>query len=168
MARLPRDTKVSIAFTADAIAIPVTLFAAIVLRRGSIADAAGVAPSLYVFATVAALATFAMLGLYRAVFRYISHVALVRAAFGVLIGCSIVAVFNSAALDREISLNALVIFASLLLLYLIASRLFVREILHYTRGVKKRVAIYGAGAAGARAPERASHQRGASPRRGKP
>ncbi len=149
MARLPRDTKVSIAFTADAVAIPLTLFVAIALRRGSIADSTGVDPTLYVFATLAALATFALLGLYRAVFRYISHVALVRAAFGVLVGCTIVAVFNSAALDREVSLNALVIFASLLLLYLIGSRLFVREILHYTRGTKKRVAIYGAGAAGA-------------------
>ncbi len=149
VARLSRDTKVSIAFTADAIAIPLTLFAGIALRRASLSAAWEVDSSVYVFATVAALAVFSMLGLYRAVFRFISHKTLVTAALGVLICAASLGIFNEIAFDREISLNAIAIFACLLLLYLVSSRTFVRELLHYTRGAKKRVAIYGAGATGA-------------------
>jgi FlaA1/EpsC-like NDP-sugar epimerase len=148
-ARLPRGTKASIALTADAFAIPLALLGAIALRRESISDALNLSAWLYVAATLSALATFAALGMYRAVFRFISDGALFKSTLGVLIACAMLTMFNLLAFNRDISLNAVVIFAVLALLYLVGSRAFVRELLNYTAGVKKRVAIYGAGATGA-------------------
>lgn len=122
---------------------------AVTLRRGSLADALQVSPWIYVFAPVSAAAVFHAMGMYRAVFRFISRDGLFKAGLGVLASSALLAVFNYVAVESRISINSIIIYSAIALLYVIASRAFVREALYFRRGHKERVLIYGAGEAGA-------------------
>jgi FlaA1/EpsC-like NDP-sugar epimerase len=145
---LSRAAKVWIAASADGLAAPAMLLSALILRRGSLEAALSVPPILYVVAAVLSLTVFASLGMYRAVFRFIAHGALLTAAIGVIASTVLLGLFNYVLLDTPITIRAITIFAVLLLLYLIVSRSLVRELLSYKRGAREKVAIYGAGSAG--------------------
>lgn len=147
-AGLSRAAKISIAFAVDSVAIPLALVGAITLRRASFAEALQVPAALYLAATVIGVCTFASLGMYRAVFRFISRGALFTAGVGVAVLVGLLGIVNFTLLDAAITVNALTIFSVLLLLYLLASRSLVRELLAFRRGAKERVAIYGAGTTG--------------------
>jgi FlaA1/EpsC-like NDP-sugar epimerase len=92
---------------------------------------------------------FSCIGLYRAVFRFVSREGLLKTSVGVLISTVLIGGFGAVANDRGVSTAELVIFAAFALLYVIASRVLVREVLYFRRGEKERVLIYGAGEAGA-------------------
>lgn len=148
-AGLPRPVKASIASATDAVAIFAALFMAIALRRSSLMEALQVSFWLYVLAPVLTVGVFALIGMYRAVFRFISRGGVFKAGLGVLISTALLAVVNLTAIENRVSMNSIVIFAAFALLYVVASRTLVREALYFRRGKKERVLIYGAGEAGA-------------------
>jgi FlaA1/EpsC-like NDP-sugar epimerase len=147
-AALPRRAKSLIAIAADAAAVPILLILAVALRRASITEALHLPISLYATACVVAVASFWLIGMYRSVFRFITHGALHTAFFGVALAVSLLAIVDFGLLGRPISFNALTIFGALLLLYLFVSRSLVREFVNYRRVAGQRIAIYGAGSAG--------------------
>jgi FlaA1/EpsC-like NDP-sugar epimerase len=146
-AALPRSAKMSIAITADLIAIPVLLILAVALRRNSFAGAVHLPLILHATACVAAVGSFWLIGMYRAVFRFITFGALHTAFVGVVVAISLFASVNFLLLGAPMGANATTIFGALLLLYLFVSRSVVRELLNYRCG-GQRVVIYGAGSAG--------------------
>jgi FlaA1/EpsC-like NDP-sugar epimerase len=147
--RLPRAAKAWIAFSTDALAMPLALFLSMALKRGSIADAAQVPLSLYVAAAALPVGVLAGFNAYRAVFRFVSSAVLFRSAIAVLFSSALLAAFNSFALGGPVSTNAIVIFTAFALLHIVGSRALVREWLYLRRGQKERIAIYGAGVTGA-------------------
>jgi FlaA1/EpsC-like NDP-sugar epimerase len=134
---------------ADGVSIPLMLLLALALRRGSIEQALQVSPWLFALAAAIFLLCFHAMGMYRAVFRFIAHGGLFKFAFGVVLSTCLLAALNAAVFDRPITINSIAIFGALALLYVLASRSVVRELLYFRRGTKDRVIIYGAGAAGA-------------------
>jgi FlaA1/EpsC-like NDP-sugar epimerase len=132
------------------LAMPVAFWLALVLRRGSASAAFEITPWLYLSAALLPVGIFVLFGMYRAVFRFISRGALFAAAGGVLLSAMLIWLVDLAFIQSGISFRSVVIFGALALLYIGASRIFVRELLYFHRGGSKRerVAIYGAGAAG--------------------
>lgn len=149
-ATLRREAKVSIAIGVDAVAVPMLLLFAVALRGASMVEALQVPALLYVAAAVISVVAFWLLGMYRAVFRFIAHGALFTAFLGVSLAAGLLTGANLALFRSPISINAITIFGALLLLYLIVSRSLVRELFNYRRGTRQRVVIYGAGSSGAR------------------
>jgi FlaA1/EpsC-like NDP-sugar epimerase len=149
VARFPRRLKALVAFTADAIALPILLVAALVLRRGSFEQALAVPPLLFAFVPSVPVIVFYSLGMYRAVFRFAAHAGIFTATLGVIISTMLLVGLNETVLSGALRNQALAIFGILTLLYIVASRSIVRELLSFRRGAKTRVAIYGAGSAGA-------------------
>jgi FlaA1/EpsC-like NDP-sugar epimerase len=153
VAQLPRATKVSIAFTVDALAMPMALLAAVALRRGSLAPALQIPLWLYAVTALISVGVFLSLGMYRAVFRFISRDGLLLGSIGVILSAALLAVVNSIVATPPVSHNSIAIFAVIALLYMVSSRSLVRELLYFRRATKdrakERVAIYGAGEAGA-------------------
>lgn len=148
-ASLPRGQKTVIALAADGAAVAMALFFALLLRRGSVGAALQVPTVLFVLVPAVYLTVFSLLGMYRAVFRFLAQSGLMTATLGVLVSSALLAEINIVILKEPVATNALVISGVLILLYLVASRSLLREFLSFRRGAKSRVAIYGAGAAGA-------------------
>ena len=147
--RLPRALKTWIALTADAVAMPALLLLALVLKRGSYADAALAPLWLYAAISLASTGVLTLLGAYRAVFRFISPGLLLRSSVGILLASALLTGLDLAFVAPRISIYTVVIFASLALVYIMASRALVREWLYFRGGNKERVIVYGAGNAGA-------------------
>ena len=145
---LPRNAKMSIAMAADAAAVPILLLLAVTLRRASLTEAMQLPIYLYATACVVAVTSFWAIGMYRAVFRFITHG---RAAHCIP-GCRARRIAARGVqfhvLGSPITFNALTIFGVLLLLYLFVSRSLLREFLTYRHRSGQRVVIYGAGSAG--------------------
>jgi FlaA1/EpsC-like NDP-sugar epimerase len=149
-AGLPRAAKISIAMIVDAVAVAVLLLFAVALRRASLSDALGLPIALYAVAGTTTVSAFWLIGLYRAVFRFITQGALLTAGLGVAVALGVLAAVDWFLFDWIVSHNVLTIFGALLLLYLLVCRSLVCEAFAYRRGKRARVVIYGAGATGAR------------------
>jgi FlaA1/EpsC-like NDP-sugar epimerase len=147
--RLPRTGKVWIASLTDAAAMPVALLVALMLKHGTLQAALSFSASLYVAAAILPAATLTLFGAYRAVFRFISSGALFRSALAVLGASALLAIFNFSLVERPAAVHAIAIFTALALLYVVGSRALAREWLYFRRGQKQRIAVYGAGIAGA-------------------
>jgi FlaA1/EpsC-like NDP-sugar epimerase len=148
IAALPRTAKISIAIAADAAAVPILLLIAVALRRASLTAALHLPAYLYATACLVAVTSFWAIGMYRAVFRFITHGALHTGFPGVGLAVLLLAAANFTVLGAPITSNALMIFGALLLLYLFVTRSLVRELLTYRRNSGERVLIYGAGCTG--------------------
>jgi UDP-N-acetylglucosamine 4,6-dehydratase len=146
--QLSRTMKVCIAVTADAIATATMLFAALALRHESILEATTFPPSLYVAAALIPVALFAAMGMYKAIFRFISRGNIFAAAAGMVGSTALLAIYNSTLAPRA-PFSTIVFAGCLGLLYIIGSRVLVREWLYFRRGQKQRVLIFGAGDTGA-------------------
>jgi FlaA1/EpsC-like NDP-sugar epimerase len=147
---LPRKAKMAIAIAADLVAVPILLILAVGLRRDSLGTLSHLSQlpfMLYVAACTAAVASFWLMGMYRSIFRFITHAALNTGFVGVLLAVALLASADFLLLGAPIGNNSLAIFGALLLLYLFVSRSLVREFVNYRRG-GQRVVIYGAGSAG--------------------
>jgi FlaA1/EpsC-like NDP-sugar epimerase len=148
-AAFPRDTKISIAMAVDALAVPVLIIAAVTLRRASLHDALSVPLAFHGIAAALTVSAFWMVGLYRAVVRFIAPGALVTTTLGAVLAAAMLAGVNRVLFGGIITINAIVIFGALLLLYLLMCRSLVREAFSLSNGKRARVVIYGAGATGA-------------------
>jgi FlaA1/EpsC-like NDP-sugar epimerase len=150
---LSRRSKRVIMVGADAVALPLSLWAALVLKfdrlEFSLADHWG----LFLVGTASAILIFSMLGLYRAIIRFIGPQAMVVVIVGMVLSASALAVYDRLGGQSHIPLSALAIYAALALLYLAASRFVIRYLFYYGlngHAAAVRVAIYGAGEAGAK------------------
>ncbi len=149
---LPRETKRFIMATADAVAIPTALWAALALKFDTLNPSADRTFSYFVVAVVSALFFFSVFGLYRAVIRFVGPKAMLTVFTGVSMSVLVLALFDRFLASHQIPLSALGIYGALALLYVGGSRFAARYLFQYS-GVRgrsvTRVAIYGAGTAGA-------------------
>ena len=124
---LPRSTKRAIMLAADAVAIPVALWAALVLKFDAFAPPPAHEVAPFLVAVSSALLIFSALGLYRAVIRFMGAKAMMSVVAGVTLS-----VLALGAYDRFhagsplLPESALAIYWALALLYVIGSRFFIR------------------------------------------
>jgi len=150
---LPREAKRFIMATADAVAIPTALWAALALKFDRLDPALERTLAYFLVAVASALLFFSMFGLYRAVIRFVGPKAMVTVVAGVSLSVLVLAVFDRFAASHQIPLSAFGIYWALALLYVGGSRFVARYLFLHTGANGKpiaRVAIYGAGNAGAR------------------
>jgi FlaA1/EpsC-like NDP-sugar epimerase len=133
---------------ADAVSLPVILWAAAALELGAVGALASAA-WLYFTAALVAIPFFVRLGLYRAVVRFMGTTAIVVVTIGVSASVLAVMVLNAALFSRPLPIQVFVTYWAFAMLYVGGSRLIARALLHARSASAERVIIYGAGAAGA-------------------
>jgi FlaA1/EpsC-like NDP-sugar epimerase len=151
---LPREAKRLIMATADAVAIPTALWAALALKFDRLDPALDRTFAYFLVAVASALFFFSVFGLYRAVIRFVGPKAMITVIAGVSLSVLVLAGFDRFVASHEIPLSAFGIYWALALLYVGGSRFVARYLLFLHTGANgrpvARVAIYGAGDAGAR------------------
>jgi FlaA1/EpsC-like NDP-sugar epimerase len=149
---LPRETKRFIMVLADAVAIPTALWAALVLKFDTLNPAADRTFGYFVVAVASALFFLSVFGLYRTVIRFVGPKAMLTVLAGVSLSVLALALFDRFFASHQIPMSAFGIYGALALLYVGGSR-FAARYLFQRSGVRgkpaTRVAIYGAGTAGA-------------------
>jgi FlaA1/EpsC-like NDP-sugar epimerase len=152
---LPRPAKRIISVCVDAFMMPAALWSAMSLKAGypllSLAHWLTDWPA-YVAVVAVSIPTFVRLGLYRAVIRYLGHQAVFAVALAVALSGVVLGFLGMLLGMRALSWSVVAIYSCLALLYVAGSRFVVRYYL-LTRHIQPtvaRVAIYGAGEAGAR------------------
>lgn len=151
---LPRATKRAIMLSADAVAIPTALWAALALKFDRLDVSLDRTFAYFLVAVASALFFFSVLGLYRAVIRFMGPKAMVTVIAGVSLSVLVLAAFDRLVASHQVPLSAFVIYWALALPYVGGSRFVARYL--FLRGTghrgkpAARVAIYGAGNAGAR------------------
>ncbi len=152
---LPRHTKRFIMVCADAVAIPTALWAALALKFDRLDPALERTFAYFLVAIASALFFFAVFGLYRAVIRFVGPRAMLTVIAGVSLSVLVLAAFDRLVASHQIPLSAFGIYWALALPYVGGSRFVARYLFLYRTGARgksiARVAIYGAGNAGARA-----------------
>jgi FlaA1/EpsC-like NDP-sugar epimerase len=149
LADIPRSRKRLMMLAADAVMIPLALWTAIALKLGTVHHGLGENAWLYLAAVLATIPVFARMGLYRAVVRYMGPKALITVFAGVTVSVALIAVLNLTVTRQQLPPTAFGIYWALALVYVGGSRFLGRSILHYRRPGAQRIAIYGAGSAGA-------------------
>ncbi len=149
---LPRPTKRLIMLAADAVAIPIAFWAALVLKFDRLDPYLAQNLAYFAVAVSSALFFFSVFGLYRAVIRFVGPKAMVTVIAGVSLSVLMLAGFDRLVASHQIPLSAFGIYGALALLYVGGSRFVARYLFLRTTNGKPvaRVAIYGAGDAGAR------------------
>ncbi len=148
---LPRPTKRVISTCMDAIMMPMALWAALSLKAGFPAFTPSDWPA-YLAVVAVSLPIFVRLGLYRAVIRFLGHKAVFAVAFAVALSGLLLGLIGRALSLPALSASVITIYSCIALLYVAGSRFVVRYYLltRYLQPTVARVAIYGAGEAGAR------------------
>ena len=149
--QLSRRAKRAIMISADAIMLPIAFWLSLTLKF----DASVSLPDHVAGLTCAVLfgvASFSALGLYRAVIRFMGLKALGRVVIGVTLSVLALGLFGPSLGVERVPPSALAIYWGIALLYVGGSRFLIRYLVLYrTRpNAVTRVAIYGAGDAGAR------------------
>jgi FlaA1/EpsC-like NDP-sugar epimerase len=93
---------------------------------------------------------FGVLGLYRAVVRFLRSRVITSVVLGVTALAAAIYAFGSLFPNSGISFATALVFWAFGILHVAGSRFTIRDFLHGRRAVRERVAIYGAGASGAR------------------
>ena len=148
---LPRSTKRLLMVAADALVLPLALWTAMALRRGELFTPLG---HLTVFLCVAlfGVVLLSLTGLYRGVTRFIGARVVGRIAFAVTLGTLLLAFLDTPASSWHIRYSSLTVFWAFAVLFIAGSRASVQYLClsALNGGGRKRIAIYGAGEAGAR------------------
>ena len=149
--KLSRPTKRLIMLGADAVMLPIALWSALVLKFDRVVAPAQVA-GLLACAVATGLLAFLLFGFYRAVIRFMGMKAIGRMITGVTLSVVGLALCDRGGFASAVPLSVLTIYWALALLYVGGSRFLVRYFYLYSSKPRaaKRVAIYGAGEAGAR------------------
>ena len=149
--KLSRPTKRVIMVAADAIMVPAALWIALSLKAERPLPLQVHADLLLVMGACSLL-IFSLLGLYRAVIRFMSPKSMGTIAFGVTLAAIALGLYDHATSGSHLSLSTLIIFWMVALLYVTGSRALVRYLYFYGLNgrASTRVVIYGAGEAGAR------------------
>ena len=149
---LPRAAKQLIMVAADAIMLPLCLWAAIALKQEGLAVDVATCGAIFVTAVASAVMTFWFLGLYRSVIRFMGPQAMGAVIAGVSVSALAAAFTVHARAIPGVALSTLAIYWAWALLYVAGSRFAVRHAFTHTYkgSTAKRVVIYGAGTAGAK------------------
>jgi UDP-N-acetylglucosamine 4,6-dehydratase len=150
---LPRSTKRIIMVAADAIAVPAALWAALALKSDRLDPGLDGTFTYFLVAVSSALFFFSVFGLYRAVVRFMGPRAMMTVVGGVSLSVLVLAIFDRFVASHQLPLSALAIYWALALPYVGGSRFVARFLFLHTGAAGRRasrVAIYGAGNAGAR------------------
>ena len=131
--------------------MPLALWAALSLKAGKSSFSIADWPA-YLAVVAVSTPIFVRLGLYRAVIRFLGHTAVFAVAFAVLLSGVLLGALGFWTNIPALSWSDVTIYSCLALLYVAGSRFVVRYYLlsHYIQPTVARVAIYGAGDAGAR------------------
>jgi FlaA1/EpsC-like NDP-sugar epimerase len=150
LVELPRGAKRVIMLVADALVMPIALWAALVAKTDSFSPPLHY--SYFLVASAGALLIFSALGLYRAVIRFMGPRAMLNVVSGVTLSVLALALYDRLDDSAQLPLSVVAIYWSNALLYVVGSRFIVRYLFSHTRNghPPARVAIYGAGDAGAR------------------
>ncbi len=124
---LSRASKRAVAVAADALALPLLLATALVLKYDSLIPVAEAPLGLYVAASLIGVAVLAAFGAYREVFRYISLKGLVGGWFGVPVATLSLAIVDVLLFGVSMSLSVYASYGVLVLLYLSGSRVILRS-----------------------------------------
>jgi FlaA1/EpsC-like NDP-sugar epimerase len=148
---LPRPTKRIISICMDVVMMPVALWAAVSLKAGFPSFSVSDWPA-YLAVVAVSLPIFVRLGLYRAVIRFLGHKAVFAVAFAVALSGLLLGLLGLALKMPALSPSVVTIYSCMALLYVAGSRFVVRFYLltRYLQPTVARIAIYGAGEAGAR------------------
>jgi FlaA1/EpsC-like NDP-sugar epimerase len=148
---LPGTLKRLIAIGADTVMMPLALWAALALKTGHPAFSIADWPA-YVAVVVVSAPIFVRMGLYRAVIRFLGHKAVFAVALAILLSGVVLALVGISFKIAALSLSVVTIYSCIALLYVAGSRFVLRYYLlvHNVQVTVARVAIYGAGEAGAR------------------
>lgn len=149
LAHLPRNKKRALMLGADAIGIPLVLWASIGLRLGRLDHHVPGTEWIYLAALLASIPIFIRMGLYRAVVRYLGPRAVFTVATGVTTSVVLLSLLISVWPQRAVPIGALVIYWAFALIFVGGTRFLVRGLLNFrwSNGTQ-RVVIYGAGSAG--------------------
>jgi FlaA1/EpsC-like NDP-sugar epimerase len=150
---LSRETKRIVMMAADAVAIPTALWAALALKFDRLDPSLDRTFAYFLVAIGSAMFFFAVFGLYRAVIRFMGPKAMVTVIAGVSLSVLVLAIFDRFFASHQIPLSAFGIYWALALPWVGGSRFVARYLFLRRSGAKgtaARVAIYGAGNAGAR------------------
>jgi FlaA1/EpsC-like NDP-sugar epimerase len=150
---LPRSTKRIIMVAADAVAVPAALWAALALKSDRLDPGLDGTFTYFLVAVSSALFFFSVFGLYRAVVRFMGPRAMTTVVAGVSLSVLVLAIFDRFIASHQLPLSALAIYWALALPYVGGSRFVARFLFLHTGAAGRRasrVAIYGAGNAGAR------------------
>jgi len=148
LTQLPRTTKRAIALGADlaATALALALSGALVLGD----RARDQLPLAYLaIAPLTAIPAFVKFGLYRAVIRYIGTKALAAVVAGVSISVVLLGVIDALSDAIRLPVAVFAMYWSFALIYVAGSRFIARVALNREQRNGARVAVYGAGKAGA-------------------
>lgn len=148
---LSRFHKQVVAAGADAVCIPLTFIVSIALHLNTVHLASlGDYALLIAAAPIISIPIFMRMGLYRAVVRYIDHQIVLTVTTGAILSVIVMALLGLVQPHLTFSVTLYLIFAALLIIYLLVSRFTARGFfLGDRRGPQRmRVAIYGAGGAG--------------------
>jgi FlaA1/EpsC-like NDP-sugar epimerase len=147
---LPRRLKRLISVCTDCLMIPLALWTAISLKIGQPESNLSDWPA---FLTVIAVSIpiFIRAGLYRAVIRFLGHKAIFAVALSVAVSAVVVGLVGRLLQIPVLTWSVVTIYSVVALLYVAGSRFVVRYYLlrRYLMPTVARVAIYGAGDAGA-------------------
>src|SRR5687768_15691105 len=146
---LPRNQKRLLMLLADLVCIPAALWTAMTLRQGTPVHTSAGDVWLYFGALAASVPVFARLGLYRAVVRFIGARVLLAVLAGVTVSVGLLLFVNELLLGQGVHISTFAIYWALALIYVGGSRLLARALIQVRRAGTHRVAIYGAGVAGA-------------------
>jgi FlaA1/EpsC-like NDP-sugar epimerase len=147
---LPRRLKRLISVCTDCVMIPLALWTAISLKMGHPEESLSDWPAFLAVVGVT-IPVFVRAGLYRAVIRFLGHKAVFVVALSVVISAVILGIAGILLQIPVLTWNVVAIYSVIALLYVGGSRFVVRYYLlrRYIMPTVARVAIYGAGEAGA-------------------
>lgn len=147
--KLPRGAKNSIALMVDVLFLLFSLWFALSVRYETFYLPTHYSVWLVAGITVAAsIGVFKLLGLYRAIVRYIGFRALVTVSIGVSFSSALLYLLREYS-SSPIPMSAIVTYALVSLLLIGGSRLLLRgSVQQRNRGKRQPVIIYGAGASG--------------------
>ncbi len=152
LADLPPRAKLALMIGSDAVFLPLCVFAAVALRLGSPEQALDYALPAQVLLGLLTLPVLGLAGLYRAVVRYIDVRVLVMA--GGALAAAVLLIYLAALLlsASPIPRASVLIYWFIAFTYVVSSRFLARALLRRGLGragpVRRRTAIYGAGAGG--------------------
>jgi FlaA1/EpsC-like NDP-sugar epimerase len=147
---LPRRLKRLISVCTDCVMIPLALWTAISLKLGQPESNLADWPAFLAVIAVS-IPIFVRAGLYRAVIRFLGHKAIFAVALAVAISAVVLGIVGMLFQIPVLTWSVVTIYAVVALLYVAGSRFLVRYYLlrRYLMPTVARVAIYGAGEAGA-------------------
>jgi FlaA1/EpsC-like NDP-sugar epimerase len=147
---LPRRLKRLISVCTDSLMLPLALWTAISLKIGHPESNLSDWPAFLAVIAVS-IPIFVRAGLYRAVIRFLGHKAIFAVALSVAISALILGAAGALFQIPALSWSVVAIYSVVALLYVAGSRFVVRFYLlrRYLMPTVARVAIYGAGEAGA-------------------